>query len=367
MKRMLGLLLTALSLGFFTGCGEDIVPITASVKSDKSTYNAGETIKLTAETSASDVVFYWKEGGDADDHDNGWTEGSSTKTYTKSPSSKTNFTFHVMVWTSAMTKTASVTVAVNGTGGTTVTWDGVGEVHTGITASTFWVGEHGSDDNFNISNVGSAWDSHWGDNFGLEDAPNISRDGEFIPTSGSFKKKENPFYFALPYNDYDNVAYDGSDCNAVVGKSSSFKKVYDADYGRDIVTTSAMSGSRKSSTSKIPWKSDENWSGKSMVKARWIKISWGGKTCYAQWGDAGPYYYDDYDYVFGSAEPMNQQVAKDSPNAGIDLSPSVMLYLGVKMWPTGAEAKDVSWQFVSADKVPDGPWKKHISTNATNW
>jgi len=244
-------------------------------------------------------------------------------------------------------------------------------IHTGINASTFWVGEHGSDDNFNISNVGSAWDSHWGDNFGLEDGPTISRDANYIPTSSAFKKKENPFYVALPYNDFQNVVYDGSNPSAVVSKKAEYSQVYNADYGREVVVTSAVATvdyvTRKKSISSIYWKDSEKWTGKSMVKGRWVKISYNGKTTYAQWADAGPYYYDDADYVFGTSKPMIQQIGSDSPNAGIDLSPSAMLSLGVTLTSYGANLTNVSWQFVDFANVPDGPWKKYISSNATNW
>jgi len=244
-------------------------------------------------------------------------------------------------------------------------------VHMGISASTFWVGEHGSDDNFDISNVGSAWDSHWGTNYGLEDGPQISRDKDFIPTSSSYKKKENPYYVALPYNDYQEMVYNGSKPASVVPLKPDYKKIYSADYQRDVVVTTAVSTvnyeKRKNTISKIYWKDSEVWTKKSMVKARWLKITYNGKTTYAQWGDAGPYYYDDVDYVFGTAKPAIQTLSTDYPNAGIDLSPAVMLYLGVSLSSTGANISNVTWQFVDFADVPEGPWKKYISTNAVNW
>ena len=73
-------------------------------------------------------------------------------------------------------------------------------LHKNITATTFWVGEDAnSSTNGNISNIPSAWDENWTINFGGVDEPN-SRNG-YCPAN--FIPKENPFYFALPYNDFD--------------------------------------------------------------------------------------------------------------------------------------------------------------------
>lgn len=246
-------------------------------------------------------------------------------------------------------------------------------LHTGINASTFWAGEGASGDNHNISNVPSAWDNQWGDNFGVEDYPQLERDSDFIPTDWRYKKIENPYYFALPYNDLGSVVYDGKNANSVASQNSSYSAQWNSDYGRTIVTTSDMVNItdwdvRKASTSRIPWRDEEDWGGKSMVKAKWIRIRHkGGSWVYAQWADAGPYYYDDADYVFGTAKPANMRLSTDDPYAGIDLSPSVMLALGVELGEWGANIENVDWQFVDAADVPEGPWKRYISSNATNW
>lgn len=115
-------------------------------------------------------------------------------------------------------------------------------------------------------------------------------------------------------------------------------------------------------------KSASEWGSKtSMCKNRWIKVSVAGTTdkyCYAQWEDAGPYYYNDHTYVWGSSKPAN---TTDSPYSGIDLSPSVCLYLGQSMQDWGAPSFEVDWCFVDEADVPDGPWKLHVTTIQINW
>lgn len=223
--------------------------------------------------------------------------------------------------------------------------------HSNIRASTFWCGEGASDDNDFITNTQSAWDGSWGQNFGLEDHPiNIERDNDFIPTSGSYKKTENPFYFALPYNDYGSLCYDGESADIDTAETNS--------YGRKV-----------NSYDRVYWASEKTVDGWgwdiSMCKNRWIKVRVSGTStwCYAQWEDAGPFYYNDFNYVFGSATPLNQ----DGQKAGIDLSPSVCLYLDRELFSWGAETFNVDWAFIEEDDVPAGPWKTHITTQQVNW
>ncbi|KMQ50147.1 tm1410-like protein [Chitinispirillum alkaliphilum] len=257
-------------------------------------------------------------------------------------------------------------------------------LHKNILASTFWTGQGAADENHHISNVPSAWDSHWGDNFGLEDAPRLPRDANFIPSDPRFRGQENPYYFALPYNDYNNTVFNGNDdgrIRAVAAMSSHYNIEYSSIYERNIVTTSAMGPiynsdqwtPRKLSAENIPWRDKQNWSGKSMVKGRWARIRFnGGDWVYAQWLDAGPYHYDDVEYVFGSARPLNEEGSgmDINPYAGIDLSPSVWLKMGIdqaefERW-NGINAP-VDWQFVDDEDVPDGPWNLYVSDNKTNW
>jgi hypothetical protein len=151
------------------------------------------------------------------------------------------------------------------------------------------------------------------------DDPN--RRNDFFPAK--FIPKENPFYFALPYNDFDE------------------------------------NGSRKKEAyTLIPWASEKEW-GKleSMCKNRWIKIMKGGKEAYAQWQDVGPFKEDDKSYVFGTALPKS----KTNNKAGLDISPAVKDYLGL------SDIDKTSWQFVDLSAVPDGPWKKVITISQCNW
>ncbi len=191
-------------------------------------------------------------------------------------------------------------------------------LHQNIIATIFWVGEPASADNKNIANITSAWDDAWQEHFGGFDDPK-NRTGH---NPAKFTPKENPFYFALPYNDF-------------------------------------KSGKRRVDAKEVvPWAGEKQW-GKteSMCKNHWIKITRGEKTCYAQWEDVGPFKTDDADYVFGTAQPKN----KSNKHAGLDLSPAAANYLGV----TGMDPVD--WQFIDAADVPDGPWKKTVTTSQITW
>ncbi len=191
-------------------------------------------------------------------------------------------------------------------------------IHEDITTTIFWVGESASEENAYITNVESAWDSMWMENFGGIDDPD-SR-SNYKPSA--FTPNENTFYFALPFNDFED------------------------------------NGSRKSDlASLIPWdisKYDEN---QSYCKNRWIKITKDGKSAFAQWEDSGPFEYDDRDYVFGNSQPLNTE----NDNAGLDVSPAVRDYLGL----SGMDK--VSWQFVDEEDVCDGPWKDKKTTTELNW
>lgn len=217
--------------------------------------------------------------------------------------------------------------------------------HEDITASTFWAGEGASKNNGHISNYGSAWHTGWAVDFGLEDHPvNIERDSDFIPTSDEFTGNQNPYYIALPYNDFSNIVYDGS------GSLKTTDKMIGGEYGK-----------KMSSQSACYWKNET--SNESACKNRWVEIRRGDKLCYAQWEDAGPYYYEDTAYVFGTSKPLN---TTDKPYAAIDLSPSCWLYLGKSMGEEGTNGS-VDWRFIDEENVPEGPWKKHVTTSQTNW
>jgi len=182
--------------------------------------------------------------------------------------------------------------------------------HQNITTTVFWIGESADADNDYISNSQSAWDSMWIQHYGGIDDPK-SRAG-FFPSN--FVPRENPFYVALPYNDIDG------------------------------------NGIRKSDSTRTYWYDEKNWNdSESIVKNRWVKITRGDKTAYAQWEDAGPFVYDDVNYVFGNNPPKAK--------SGLDISPAVRDYIEIR----GGKSTHVSWQFVDEKDVPDGPWKMIIT------
>jgi hypothetical protein len=190
-------------------------------------------------------------------------------------------------------------------------------LHQNIVTTIFWAGELPGPDNGGISNVPSAWDEKWADHFGGYDDPDHRN--SYYPAG--FTPKENPFYFALPYNDYGD------------------------------------SGQRKASAASCSAVTGNSAPGTSWCKNAWIKIIKGGKTAYAQWQDVGPYDEDDFNYVFGTAAPRNATGAR----AGLDVSPAVRDYLGL----SGVDS--TSWAFVSAASVPSGPWKQIVTVSGVYW
>lgn len=192
-------------------------------------------------------------------------------------------------------------------------------LHQNISTTFFWAGEDANGDNHNISNSPSCWDDKWCVHFGGVDNPN-KRNG-YMPAL--FTPKENPFYFALPYNDFDS------------------------------------NGKRKSGLAAyIPWYGEKKWAdNESVCKNRWIKIIKGDKVAYAQWQDAGPFGEDDVSYVFGTAQPKS----KTNDHAGLDVSPSVHDYLSL------SDVDKTSWQFVDEKDVPAGPWKNVITSSNIYW
>jgi hypothetical protein len=178
----------------------------------------------------------------------------------------------------------------------------------------FWVGEPADPDNAYITNVESYWDEKWEVHFGGVDDPNC-RTG-FVPCA--FKPKENPFYFALPYADYD------------------------------------AAGNLKQEDKKVPWYGKDTGQ---LLKNRWIAVRHAGKTCYAQWEDVGPNGEDDFSYVFGNKKPVNTFGEK----AGLDISPA--LWKCLQMSDNGV----TDWAFVDVSDVPSGPWRETLTTSGTSW
>lgn len=187
-----------------------------------------------------------------------------------------------------------------------------------VTSTIFWIGEQPTDRN-PTPNSKSSWDQQWTSNFGGYDDPNPENriashaTGEFRPKG--FVPKLNPFYIALPYND-------------VTGSRSH----------------------KPEAARVIPWFSRMRPEpGQTVCKGRWIQIYRGGRSCYGQWEDCGPWETDDWEFVFGNKPPKTSQ----NGAAGIDLSPAIRDYLGLK------SGDKVHWRFVESGQVPYGPWKKY--------
>jgi len=178
-----------------------------------------------------------------------------------------------------------------------------------ITATVFWVGEKPSGAN-KTPNDKSSWDVNWAKNFGGFDNPDPSARVGFRPKG--FVPKQNPFYVALPYNDI-------------------------LKYGR----------TKPEAARVIPWhKYQFEKHGKTILKGVWVQIFHEGKYCFAQWEDCGPWNTDDYEYVFGDKPPKTTR----NNSAGIDISPAVRDYLGLK------SGEKCHWRFVPFQRVPKGPW-----------
>ena len=187
-----------------------------------------------------------------------------------------------------------------------------------ITATIFWCGEQPTPRN-PTPNCKSSWDTEWAINFGGYDDPDPAArianhaTGDFRPKK--FIPKLNPFYIALPYNDVQGWSRHKPEASKV-----------------------------------IPWFSRMSPKpGKTVLKGRWVQIFFNNRSCYAQWEDCGPWVTNDWQYVFGNRPPK----ATQNGSAGIDLSPSIRDYLGLK------SGTKVHWRFVEASQVPYGPWKKY--------
>ncbi len=186
-----------------------------------------------------------------------------------------------------------------------------------IVTTVFWVGEAAGPNN-PVGNVASSWDSGWFRSYGGYDSPEPgARATDFRPAK--FIPQQNPFYFALPYNDVEG-------------------------------------GHHKSEASTaIPWFREAfREDGKTVLKDRWICIkNRAGKECYAQWGDCGPFRTDHWRYVFGNELPKPNL----NRGAGLDVSPAVRDFLGLG----GIDATD--WRFVEWREVPVGPWRRYGENN----
>lgn len=244
-------------------------------------------------------------------------------------------------------------------------------LHTDIVATTFWVGEQ-FQDTADGSQVCSAYDSEWQYSyFRLRTGTNDSEGCNGAPTGGCDAKLqiaagkcdddnsigslrtpengywpaglpqiyENPFYLDLPYDDYNQSGG---------GETTGYSR----------------------RCQDIPWANDPGYAGKctdrnfSYMKNRWVKTTANGKVCYGQIEDAGPAdsgngngNYADYQYVFGADDrrPFN----KSYNGAGMDISPALGACLGA---PFNTDTFKLGWQFVDDIDVPDGPWKRIVTS-----
>jgi len=180
----------------------------------------------------------------------------------------------------------------------------------------FWVGEPSDSDNAFIPNDVSYWDKEWQVSYGGVDDP-LHRNGHW---PADFTPKENPFYVALPYGEFESIR------------------------GHEL----------KANARNVPW---YNRGLSTLLKNHWVEVKLGARTCYAQWQDVGPFEVDDFAFVFGSAEdPQNTFDAK----AGLDVSPAVWHYLGM------SHNEFTTWRFSDAADVPPGPWTEIVTTSGNN-
>jgi hypothetical protein len=180
----------------------------------------------------------------------------------------------------------------------------------------FWVGEPSDPENAFIPNDVSYWDKDWQLNYGGVDDPH-NRNG-FWPAD--FRPKENPFYVALPYGEFESTR------------------------GYDL----------RRDAQNIPWYRRDL---APLLKNHWVEIKLGNRTCYAQWQDVGPFEVDDFDYVFGATlNPRNTFDLK----AGLDVSPAVWHYLGMD------NNEVTAWRFTDVAHVPQGPWTEIVTTSGNN-
>lgn len=182
--------------------------------------------------------------------------------------------------------------------------------HKNIQPYVFYIGEDSTPTDHQ-SKKSSIWDEEWQKNYGGYDTPDPDyRNSNYTPNA--FVPNQNPFYIQLPYSDVENGV------------------------------------TKKEASLIIPWFKDAyEKEGKSVLKGRWVAIFSAGRTCFAQWEDAGPYSVDDWKYVFAGNTPSNPSFGLPA----IGLSPAVRDYLKLDSNATCA------WKFVDSSSVPDGPWK----------
>lgn len=179
----------------------------------------------------------------------------------------------------------------------------------------FFVGEPSDASNDFIPNNVSYWDEAWQEHYGGVDSPDC-RSGYF---PCGFTPKENPFYVALAYAEFNEQ------------------------------------GNLKASAKMVPWYKPGVTS---LLKNHWVEVRHKGKSCFGQWEDVGPNGEDDFAYVFGKAStPVNTF----GERAGLDVSPAMWKCLGMD------DNATTSWRFVDDTAVPSGPWKEVVTSSESTW
>lgn len=235
-------------------------------------------------------------------------------------------------------------------------------LHTGIVATTFWVGEVFDGSRADGSQVCSTYDADWAYQWSGIGSGHVPADGiacsgarlggcdgvpgedghgceterrtaanDFFPSV--LVPRENPFYLDLPYDDLHDPIGFAQRCDV------------------------------------IPWAADPGYAGRcddptfSFMKNRWVALSGpNGETCYGQIQDAGPSHdelYHDAAYVFGGGDVQPSQGQFN--NAGLDVSPALNGCLGFA--ELDGDNDRVDWRFVDDDQVPTGPWTKVVTTS----
>jgi hypothetical protein len=346
---------------------------------------AASLIAVAALAAAGYASSGWHDGHDGHDgHGGGWHHHTTDNTTTTTPGTTTTApgttttapttttvtpppvtTTSVTTTTTTPTTTTSPTTTTAPTTTTTPGGPSSYPLHTGIFATTFWVGEIFNASAADGSQVCSTYDSNWaqdwssGVNLGSSGsgtdcagAPYGGCDGVpsgtggsfkcatesrtakngYFPTSASVRPAENPFYLDLPYDDVNNSAAFAARCTTVPWASQ-----YPASSCKN-----------------------QNFS---YMKNHWVKIiGANGSVCYGQIEDAGPFKYNDTGYVFGSTDARPQ--SKQANNAGLDVSPALNGCLGFK--ELDGDTDKVSWQFVDASQVPAGPWTRVVTTRGVS-
>lgn len=233
--------------------------------------------------------------------------------------------------------------------------------HTGIVATTFWVGEIFDPTLPDGSQICSTYDSQWAFHHTGVDLGTVpgsasgcggsirggcdgvandagttcrterrTRANGFYPTHGP-APLENPFYLDLPFDDLNDPVGFRTRCQVV------------------------------------PWSRDRGYRGHcrdrgfSYLKNRWVAIIGPhGRRCFGQIEDAGPSHgrlYHDARYVFGTRDARPRQ--RRFNNAGMDVSPALNGCLGFRS--LDGQNDRVRWRFVERRQVERGPWLRTIT------